>query len=57
MDNYRGISLMPVPLKLLLIILTYRIVRALEGSGLLAREQAGFRDREECPAKWPPWLR
>jgi hypothetical protein len=51
MDNYRGISLMPVPLKLLLIILTYRIVRALEGNGLLAREQAGFRDKEECPGQ------
>jgi hypothetical protein len=48
MDNYRGISLMPVPLKLLLIILTYRLVRELEKKGLLAREQAGFREREEC---------
>ena len=48
MDNYRGISLMPVPLKLLLVILTYRLVRALEKKGLLAREQAGFREHEEC---------
>jgi len=48
MDNYRGISLMQVALKLLLIILTYRIVRELEKKGLSAREQAGFREREEC---------
>jgi len=48
MDNYRGISLMSVPLKLLLIILTYRLARTLERKGLLAREQAGFRAKEEC---------
>lgn len=48
MDNYRGISLIPVPFKMLLIILTYRLVRALENNGLLAREQEGFRVKEEC---------
>jgi len=48
MDNYRGISFMSVPLKLLLIILTYRIAGGLEDEGLLAREQAGFREKEEC---------
>ena len=51
MDNYRGISLMPVPLKLLLLILTYRVARVLEAKGLLAREQAGFREKEECPGQ------
>ena len=48
MDNYRGISLLPMPFKLLLIMITTRIEQCLEAKGLLAREQAGFRAAEEC---------
>ena len=48
MDNYRGISLLPMPFKVLLIMVTTRIERCLEAHGLLAREQAGFRASEEC---------
>lgn len=48
MNNYRGISLMPVALKLLTIIMAERLQRTLSERGLLAREQAGFRSREEC---------
>lgn len=48
MNNYRGISLITVPLKLLLKVLATRLERALTDRGLLAREQAGFRPREEC---------
>jgi hypothetical protein len=51
MDNYRGISLMPLELKVLTIMMTARIMRVLEAKGLLAREQAGFRWREECPGQ------
>ena len=42
MNNYRGISLMPVALKLLTIIMAERLQRTLSERGLLAREQAGF---------------
>jgi hypothetical protein len=48
MDNYRGISLMAVPLKLLLVVLAKRLEGTLSAEGLLAREQAGFRAGEEC---------
>jgi hypothetical protein len=48
MNDYRGISLMPVPLKLLLVIMAARLERVLAARGLLAREQAGFRQGEEC---------
>lgn len=48
MDNYRGISLMAVPLKMLLVILARRLEGTLSERGLLAREQAGFRAGEEC---------
>ena len=51
LNNYRGISLMPVPLKLLLVILTTRIQEALESRKILTREQAGFREEEECAAQ------
>jgi Reverse transcriptase (RNA-dependent DNA polymerase) len=48
MDNYRGISLIPVVLKLLSTVVARRISQVAEKNGLLAKEQAGFRDREEC---------
>jgi len=48
MDNYRGISLLPMPFKILLIMVTTRIEKYLEKRGILAREQAGFRRAEEC---------
>jgi hypothetical protein len=51
MDNYRGISLMPMELKIMTIMMTERIMRVLERERLLAMEQAGFRWREECPAQ------
>ena len=51
MDNYRGISLMPMELKVMTIMMTERVMRVLEAKGLLAREQAGFRWDEECPAQ------
>ena len=47
-DNYRGISLIAVALKVLCSIIIDRITRSLEDRGLLCREQAGFRSREEC---------
>jgi exonuclease III len=46
--NYRGISLMDSTLKVLLTILTARLQRTLELRGMVVREQAGFRPREEC---------
>ena len=48
MDNYRGISLMAVPLKMLLTVLAKRLEGTLSRKGLLSREQAGFRAGEEC---------
>jgi hypothetical protein len=48
MDNYRGISLMAVPLKLLLAVLARRLSDTLVASGRMAQEQGGFRVREEC---------
>ena len=51
LNNYRGISLIPVPLKLLVVMLTSRIQSAMEGEGIFTREQAGFRAREETSAQ------
>jgi endonuclease/exonuclease/phosphatase family metal-dependent hydrolase len=51
MDSYRGISLIPVALKVLCTILARRISNALESSGRLCKEQGGFRPREECMAQ------
>ena len=48
MDNYRGISLIPIILKLLSTVVARRISQIVEKYELLAKEQAGFRDREEC---------
>jgi exonuclease III len=48
MDNYRGISLIGIALKLLCKVIICRISRALENETLLVPEQAGFRSLEEC---------
>ena len=47
-DNYRGISLIEVIVKILTKLVTYRISTQLERLNRLAIEQAGFRIREEC---------
>ncbi|OIR56784.1 MAG: uncharacterized protein A8A55_2465 [Amphiamblys sp. WSBS2006] len=47
-DNYRGIALIPVGLKLLNGIIARRLSAALEEGHALAEEQAGFRRGEEC---------
>lgn len=51
MDNYRGISLIPVVLKLVTVVAIRRIQRGLEARHWFRPEQAGFRFREECPAQ------
>ena len=48
MNNSRGISLIPVAMKLVTKILFRRIYASLEELGWFAPEQAGFREREEC---------
>jgi hypothetical protein len=48
MNNYRGISLINVLLKTLCSIVIHRIGVAVEGLGIIVREQAGFRPKEEC---------
>ena len=50
MDNYRGISLIPVVLKLVTTLAIRRVQKGLEQRQWFRREQAGFRFREECPA-------
>ena len=47
MDNYRGISLMDFMVKWLTKIVINRISRALERTGRMCREQAGFRTYQE----------
>ena len=48
MNNYRGISLIGVAVKLTTSIVTTRLTLKLEESEFFIREQAGFRWREEC---------
>lgn len=50
-DNYRGISLIPVILKVISKIATARLNHILERDGVLMKEQAGFRTMEECVAQ------
>jgi len=50
-NNYRGISLISVGLKVLCMIVINRISRQLEAEGRLRREQAGFRPAQECVAQ------
>jgi hypothetical protein len=47
-ENYRGIALIPVGLKLLCTLIINRFNRITEENSLIRREQAGFRSREEC---------
>ena len=49
MTDYRGISLMPSILKLLVAIMIRRVDKAFEDKGLYHKSQAGFRSKEECP--------
>lgn len=51
LQNYRGISLISVTLKVLLAVMADRLDTALEGAGLLVKEQAGFRRGEEAIAQ------
>lgn len=46
--NYRGISLIPVIVKLITRVVMNRVTKGLEHKGRIAPEQAGFRTREEC---------
>ena len=47
-DNYRGITLLSSAYKLFAKVVTGRLYGIAEREGLLCREQAGFRSREEC---------
>lgn len=47
-ENYRGIALIPVGLKILCSMVIERFNRMLSDRNMLRREQAGFRSREEC---------
>ena len=47
-ENYRGIALIPVGLKILCSLVISRFNRTLAEHNLLCQEQAGFRSREEC---------
>lgn len=48
MDNYRGISLLVVLVKLVTLVITIRLRDALENQNFFIRQQAGFRTFEEC---------
>lgn len=48
MDNYRGISLIPVMVKIVTLIITCRLRDALESTNWFVKQQAGFRTLEEC---------
>ena len=47
-ENYRGIALIPVGLKILCALVIARFNRTMAEHNLLCQEQAGFRSREEC---------
>jgi len=52
LDNYRGISLIPLCVKLVTKVVEMRIHKAMAEAGRsLNRRQAGFRKREECVAQ------
>jgi len=46
--GHRGVSLISTTLKLVARIVADRVTKGLTGAGRIAREQAGFRSREEC---------
>ena len=47
-DNYRGIALMQVGMKIISTVIARRLQRLAERHGLLTHAQAGFRSREEA---------
>ncbi|KAL5520166.1 hypothetical protein ACEPAG_1826 [Sanghuangporus baumii] len=47
-DNYRGIALIELFVKIVTAVATKRITAGLESTGRLCKEQAGFRSKEEC---------
>lgn len=51
MDDYRGISLIAIALKITTTLIAQRLMKQLERQQLLIPEQAGFRTREECMAQ------
>ena len=48
MNNYRGISLMPVCVKIVAAVIAQRISSAFEDEHFLSDAQAGFRPKQEC---------
>lgn len=48
MDDYRGISLISIALKIVITLVAKRISKALEETKRIIKEQAGFRTEEEC---------
>ena len=50
-ENYRGIALIPVGLKILCALVIARFNKILTANSILCQEQAGFRSREECVAQ------
>ncbi|OMJ08365.1 LINE-1 reverse transcriptase-like protein [Smittium culicis] len=50
-NNYRGISLIPTLLKLISKIIAIKLSEMDCKHGILVKEQAGFRNREECVAQ------
>ena len=52
MDNYRGITLISCALKVLLGLLTDRIYESAQKVNMIAREQGGFRKKEEAIAQF-----
>lgn len=50
-DNYRGISLLGGIVKLVAKIVAMKVANIAERRGLISKEQAGFRSREECVAQ------
>ena len=50
-NNYRGISLMSCAFKVLMALMANRVSEATDEAGIIPREQAGFRRREEAVAQ------
>lgn len=50
-NNYRGISLISCAFKVLLSLMATRLSKASEETGLISKEQSGFRKREEAVAQ------
>jgi len=57
MDNCRGISLLPMPFKILLIMVTTRIEKCLEKRGILTRERLDSGGRKNVLDRWRHWWR